>query len=35
MKEQAGGALLVTAFPGLGRALERQEENRIPDQEST
>jgi hypothetical protein len=28
MKEQAGGALLVTAFPGLGRALERQEENR-------
>jgi hypothetical protein len=36
MKEQAGGALLVTAFPGLGRALERQEENRIrADQEST
>src|SRR5687767_5318038 len=36
MKEQAGGALLVTAFPGLGRALERQEENRArSEQEST
>ena len=29
MKEQAGGALLVTAFPSLGRALERQEESRV------
>ena len=27
MKEQIGGAALITAFPGLGRALDRQEEN--------
>jgi hypothetical protein len=28
LEEQAGGALLTTLFPGLGRAIERQEDNR-------
>lgn len=29
LREQTGGAVLTTLFPGLGRAIERQEENRL------
>jgi hypothetical protein len=29
LEEQAGGAVLTTLFPGLGRAVERQEEKRL------